>query len=174
MNILLGLGSNWQQERHLRAGLEALAEQLTDMRCSPVFRSQAVGISSPDFYNLVVAGSTGMPLEVLDRWLKGIEEVNGRGREAGLPLDIDILTYGEQVGVFRHLVLPRPDILTRAFVLWPLALLVPEQCHPVSGERFDHLWARAGLAQCLWPVAFSWRGQALTDPLLLEAHSVVN
>ena len=57
-----------------------------------------------------------------------IEADNGRyapGRK-GLPLDIDVLLYGDRVGNFDGLVLPRPEVLKNAFVLWPLALLAPE------------------------------------------------
>ena len=52
--VFLGLGSNIERERHLLAGLEALSAFLIDLRCSPVFESQAVGIKSGPFFNLVV------------------------------------------------------------------------------------------------------------------------
>ena len=43
-----------------------------------------------------------------------------------MPLDIDVLLYGELVGNFDGLVLPRAEILKNAFVLWPLSLMAPE------------------------------------------------
>ena len=76
--VLLGLGSNVQREPHLHAGLDALAELLVNMRCSPVFESLAVGYKGDNFYNLVVAGDTELPLTELDRRLKFIEADNGR------------------------------------------------------------------------------------------------
>ena len=54
--VYLGLGSNIDREAHLCAGLDALASFLQGMHCSPVFESQAVGIKSGPFYNLVVTG----------------------------------------------------------------------------------------------------------------------
>lgn len=170
--VLLGLGSNTQRIEHLTAGLEALAALLGDVRCSPVFESLAVGYKGDNFYNLVVIAQTELPLLTLDRQLKGIEADNGRyaANRKGLPLDIDVLTYGDQVGTFGDgLVLPRPEILHNAFVLWPLALLVPEQTHPSVGQSFAQLWAEAEIAQQLWPVAFQWRDQALTPQTLLAA-----
>ncbi|MBJ7547949.1 2-amino-4-hydroxy-6-hydroxymethyldihydropteridine diphosphokinase, partial [Pseudomonas sp. OA3] len=65
--VFLGLGSNVEREAHLTAGLDALAGLLSDMRCSPVFESHAVGIKSGNFFNLVVVGETELPLLELDR-----------------------------------------------------------------------------------------------------------
>jgi 2-amino-4-hydroxy-6-hydroxymethyldihydropteridine diphosphokinase len=167
--IFLGLGSNIDRERHLRAGLEALAGFLTDMTCSAVFESHPVGIKSGPFFNLVVSALTDLPLIELDRRLKFIEADNGRYApdRKGLPLDIDVLLYDEQVGNFDGLVLPRAEILKNAFVLWPLSLIAPERLHPAVGVPFERLWAEAQIDQKLWPVAFEWRGAQLTPDSLL-------
>lgn len=169
--VLLGLGSNIERERHLHAGLDALAGFLHDLRCSPVFESQPVGIKSGPFFNLVVIGVTDLPLRELDRRLKFIEADNGRyaPERKGLPLDIDVLLYGEQVGNFDGLILPRAEILKNAFVLWPLALLVPEMLHPEAGKSFAALWREAQIDQQLQPVAFQWRGAELTPAGLIQA-----
>lgn len=167
--VLLGLGSNTGREAHLGAGLDALAQILVDMRCSPVFESLAVGYKGANFYNLVVAGSTALPLMELDRRLKFIEADNGRYApdRKGLPLDIDVLCFGDQVGNFDGLVLPRAEVLKNAFVLWPLALLAPDGVHPGEGRTFAELWREAHIDQQLWPVRFAWRGQELTPSALL-------
>ncbi len=167
--IFLGLGSNIDREKHLQAGLEALDGLLLDLHCSPVFESHPVGIKSGPFFNLVVSALTDLPLMALDRRLKFIEADNGRYApdRKGLPLDIDVLLYGEQVGTFDGLVLPRAEILRNAFVLRPLALIAPECLHPGVGKSFADLWAHAQIDQQLWPVAFQWRGQDLTPPGLL-------
>jgi 2-amino-4-hydroxy-6-hydroxymethyldihydropteridine diphosphokinase len=162
--IYLGLGSNIDRQAHLCAGLEALDLFIRDMQCSPVFESAAVGIKSGPFFNLVVTGLTELPLLELDRRLKAIEADNGRyaqGRK-GLPLDIDVLMYGDQVGDFEGLVLPRAEILRNAFVLWPLALLAPQVRHPGVQRTFAELWAQARIDQVLKPVPFLWRERQLT------------
>jgi 2-amino-4-hydroxy-6-hydroxymethyldihydropteridine diphosphokinase len=162
--IYLGLGSNIDREAHLRAGLDALAGFVQDICCSSVFESQPVGIKSGPFFNLVVTGLTDLPLLELDRRLKFIEADNGRYApdRIGLPLDIDVLLYGELVGNFDGLVLPRAEILKNAFVLWPLSLIAPEVLHPGVGRSFAALWAEARIDQVLAPVAFSWRDRQLT------------
>jgi 2-amino-4-hydroxy-6-hydroxymethyldihydropteridine diphosphokinase len=169
--IFLGLGSNIERERHLCAGLDALAGFLTDMTCSPVFESHPVGIKSGPFFNLVVSALTNLPLTELDRRLKFIEADNGRYApdRKGLPLDIDVLLYDEQVGNFDGLILPRAEILKNAFVLLPLSLIAPQRLHPEAGVSFDRLWADAKIDQKLWPVAFEWRGEPLTPATLLAA-----
>jgi 2-amino-4-hydroxy-6-hydroxymethyldihydropteridine diphosphokinase len=124
-----------------------------------------VGIKSGPFFNLVVTGLTDLPLMELDRRLKLIEADNGRyaPERKGLPLDIDVLLYGDQVGNFDGLVLPRAEILKNAFVLWPLALLAPDVEHPGVQRRFADLWREAQIDQQLQPVPFQWRGQQLTS-----------
>ena len=167
--IYLGLGSNIERERHLRAGLDALAGFLVDVRCSAVFESQPVGIKSGPFFNLVVSAYTDLPLMELDRRLKFIEADNGRYApdRKGLPLDIDVLLYGELVGNFEGLVLPRAEILKNAFVLWPLSLMAPDRVHPEVGKTLAELWRDAQIDPVLAPVGFEWRGQHLTPGTLL-------
>lgn len=162
--VYLGLGSNTERERHLCAGLDALAGILSDMRCSAVFESQAVGIESGPFFNLVVSGQTDMPLLELDRRLKFIEADNGRYApdRKGLPLDIDVLMFDDLNGTFDGLVLPRAEILKNAFVLWPLSLLAPDLVHPGQGKVMAQLWREADIQQVLAPVPFEWRGLQLT------------
>ena len=167
--IYLGLGSNIDRETHLRAGLDALASFLTQIRCSAVFESQPVGIKSGPFFNLVVSAYTDLSLMELDRRLKSIEADNGRYApdRKGLPLDIDVLLYGDLVGDFDGLTLPRAEILKNAFVLWPLSLMAPQRVHPEVGRTLGDLWRDAQINQVLAPVGFEWQGQQLTPDELL-------
>jgi 2-amino-4-hydroxy-6-hydroxymethyldihydropteridine diphosphokinase len=169
--IFLGLGSNIEREKHLHAGLDALDTFLSDLSCSPVFESHPVGIKSGPFFNLVVSALTDLPLMELDRRLKFIEADNGRYApdRKGLPLDIDVLLYGEQVGNFDGLILPRAEILKNAFVLWPLSLIAADRLHPGVGVPLGKLWTDAQIDQQLWPVAFEWRGVQLTPPEMLAS-----
>ena len=162
--IYLGLGSNVERETHLQAGLDALAGFLLGMQCSPVFESQPVGIKSGPIFNLVVSAKTDLPLVELSRRLKLIEADNGRYAQdrKGLPLDIDVLFYGDLEGNFDGLTLPRAEILKNAFVLWPLSLIAPDKIHPGVGKPLAQLWAEAQIDQVLAPAAFEWRGESLT------------
>ena len=165
----LGLGSNVEREKHLCAGLDALAGFLQDMNCSAVFESQPVGIKSGPFFNLVVSAKTDLPLAELSRRLKLIEADNGRYAldRKGLPLDIDVLFYGDLEGNFDGLILPRAEILKNAFVLWPLSLIAPDKVHPGVGKTLAQMWAGAQIDQVLAPAAFEWRGEQLTPAGML-------
>lgn len=167
--VYLGLGSNIEREPHLRAGLDALAGFLIEVRCSAVFESQPVGIKSGPFFNLVVSAFTDLSLMELDRRLKSIEADNGRYApdRKGLPLDIDVLLYGDLMGNFDGLILPRAEILKNAFVLWPLSMMAPDRVHPEVGKTLAELWRDAQIDQMLAPVAFEWQGQQLTPSTLL-------
>jgi 2-amino-4-hydroxy-6-hydroxymethyldihydropteridine diphosphokinase len=128
-----------------------------------------VGIKSGPFFNFVVSAFTDLPLMELDRRLKFIEADNGRYApdRKGLPLDIDVLLFGDLVGNFDGLILPRAEILKNAFVLWPLSLIAPDRVHPGVGKSFAALWDEAQIDQVLAPVAFEWRGEQLTPLNLL-------
>jgi len=167
--VFLGLGSNVEREKHLCAGLDALAGFFQDMNCSAVFESQPVGIKSGPFFNLVVSAKTDLPLAELSRRLKLIEADNGRYAldRKGLPLDIDVLFYGDMEGNFDGLILPRAEILKNAFVLWPLSLIAPDKVHPGVGKTLAQMWEEAQIDQVLAPAAFEWRGEQLTPAGML-------
>jgi len=112
----------------------------------------------------VVSAKTDFPLAELSRRLKLIEADNGRYAQdrKGLPLDIDVLFYGDLEGNFDGLILPRAEILKNAFVLWPLSLIAPDKVHPGVGKTLAQMWAEAQIDQVLAPAAFEWRGEQLT------------
>lgn len=171
--VFVGVGTNTEREQHLGRGLDALEQLLGPLDVSPVFESDAVGVLGRRFLNMVVGAETHLPLVDLQAGLKAIEAACGR-RDSPSPgritLDIDILTYGDLAGMHQGLTLPRPEVLRNAFVLWPLAQLAPRALLPGSGRTLAELWAGWQGDQALWPVAFDWRGRALTPVELIEAH----
>lgn len=159
--VFLSLGSNIDRERHIRAGLDALAAQFGELQISRVFESVAVGFEGDNFYNLVVGIQTDLPVGQLALCLRGIEDANGRLRSgpkfSARTLDIDILTYGDLSGTVDGVKLPRAEIEKNAFVLQPLAELAPDIVHPLTGKTFARMWAEYDKTkQKLWPVDFSW------------------
>lgn len=169
--IYLGVGSNTDREHHLRRGLDALEQLLGPLQLSPVFESDAVGILATRFYNMVVAADCSLELGDLNAALKAIEAACGRREQTSpgrITLDIDIVLYGELLGRHEGVLLPRPEIRRNAFVLWPLALLAPGVALPGGDTSIGDLWSEWRGEQKVWPVAFDWRGQALTPELLLR------
>ncbi len=169
--VLLSIGSNIDQQRYITAGLDALSEQFGALLISSIYESVAIGFDGDNFYNLVVGIETELSVGQLSSYLKALEDKNGRRRDcprfSARTLDIDILTYDSTVGTIEGVLLPRQEILENAFVLLPLAELVPNEVHPVAKLNYKTLWQRYDRQQTLWPVSFVWQGQELTAKSLL-------
>ena len=140
--VYLGLGSNQDRDHHLGLALEFLAALLVDVQCSPVYSSAAAGCVGDDFFNVVLSGRTDLSLGQLSDVLKRFEARYARvlAPRIVLPVDIDILLYGDFVGVYEHGVLPRSDLIDRPYVMMPLAVLAPEGVHPVTGKTWKTTW----------------------------------
>jgi 2-amino-4-hydroxy-6-hydroxymethyldihydropteridine diphosphokinase len=155
----LSLGSNVDRERNIRGALRDLAAEFGELVVSRVYECEAVGFDGDPFYNLVVGIDTRLPPLQLARAMRAIEDAHGRTRGgdkfAPRTLDIDLLTYGDQVLDKDPLRLPRDEILKYAFVLGPLAEVAGGERHPVDGRSYAELWAAFDRdAQPLRPVEF--------------------
>lgn len=144
--VFVAAGGNIEPRRRLRQALALLSAAYPDLRISPAYANRAVGFEGEDFVNLVVGFHTDEPLAQVLETLHGIEAACGRPREAAKwaprAMDLDVLLYGSDTGAYPGVVLPRPDLLKRAFMLGPLADLAPDLVHPVAGVTMAELWRR--------------------------------
>jgi len=158
--IYLGIGSSENREHNIRGGVADLREAFPDLIVSPVYETEAMGFVGDPFYNLVVGFDSDLPLRQLFVLVRAIEEAHGRKRDSakcsGKMLDIDILTYGNMVGVEAGIELPRDEILQRAFVLCPLADIAPQALHPVAQHSYLELWEAFGVDQGIRVIEFEW------------------
>lgn len=136
----LGLGSNLgDKEKNLRTALLCLDRQqsVRVKRVAPFYLTAPVGFERQDwFLNTVAEVETGLSPRRLLAVLSGIEEKMGRVREirwGPRVIDLDILLYGDAVVNEPDLVIPHPEMKKRAFVLVPLADLVPGLFLPGGG-----------------------------------------
>ncbi|MCW4149434.1 2-amino-4-hydroxy-6-hydroxymethyldihydropteridine diphosphokinase [Halomonas sp. 18H] len=166
--VSVSIGSNIDRERHVRACLDALAETFGELRISTVYESRPVGFEDGrNFFNLVVLFECDWPVGDLQAWCKRLEFANGRlpdsPKFSPRTLDIDLLDVGGLTGEHDGVSLPRDEILHHAFVLRPLAELMPEGRHAVNGKRYRELWQQLDCDdQPLWPSSFIWRGTDLS------------
>ncbi|MDT8450693.1 MAG: 2-amino-4-hydroxy-6-hydroxymethyldihydropteridine diphosphokinase [Wenzhouxiangellaceae bacterium] len=154
--VYLGLGSNTDARRHLRAAVEALKQRFGKVECSPLYRSEAVGFSGDDFLNACCRITTDLDPEALKAWLTDLEDRHGRRRDqpkfSDRSLDIDILLHGHRTGKFGDLNLPRGEILKYAHVLKPLTDLAPDLEHPQTRKTFARHWQEFQGDRTLTPV----------------------
>jgi 2-amino-4-hydroxy-6-hydroxymethyldihydropteridine diphosphokinase len=72
----------------------------------------------------------------------------GMGRSGGhlesREIDLDLITYGAETGVFGPLVLPHPRFHSRAYVLIPLQEIAPRFVCPRTGAPVAELVAHLG------------------------------
>ncbi len=165
--VYLSIGSNIDRYQHISASLDALDKHFDAMFISPVYESEAVGFEGDNFLNLVVGFCCHLSVGELARMLRDIEHVNGRRRDGPKfgprTLDIDILTYGDEVGVIDGVELPRDEIVKNAFVLLPLYDIAPEDSHPQAHKTYTELWREYDQSsQKLWSVDFEWRGEMVS------------
>lgn len=149
--VYVGLGANLgEREAALRQALAALGQYpgTRVLRVSPLYGSAPVDAGGPDYLNAVAEVATTLTPEALLQALQAIEQSAGRERpyrNAPRTLDLDILWFGDQVIDTPTLTVPHPRMAERAFVLRPLADLVPER---VAAEALQ-----AVTAQSIYPLA---------------------
>jgi 2-amino-4-hydroxy-6-hydroxymethyldihydropteridine diphosphokinase len=144
--VFVAAGSNLAAEQHLRCAVRELVAEFPGARFSAWYRNRAVGGAGADFINLAAGFITSLPLREVRARLRDIEERCGRSRNEPSarppPLDLDLLLYGDLVCAEPGFELPRPELLTRAYMLGPLAELAPQARHPTAQLTFAELWQR--------------------------------
>ncbi len=149
---ILGLGSNLGDRAGFLDRAVAALKALGELTRSSWYETAAVGLpGAPAFLNGVVRLETDLQPDELLVETRAIERKLGRDplRRAGSrTIDIDILLYGRQVIKRPGLEIPHPRLHQRAFVLVPLAELMPDIVHPVLCKTAAEMLAevdRAGV-----------------------------
>ena len=130
VQVTIGLGSNLDNPRNqIKQALQHLAKLPASqlLKQSPLYKSRAMALegaaTQPDYVNAVVLLETSLSAPELLVQLHNIENQQGRVREerwGARTLDLDILTYGDEVIEEPDLQVPHVGIVKRNFVLYPL------------------------------------------------------
>ncbi|MBL8266236.1 2-amino-4-hydroxy-6-hydroxymethyldihydropteridine diphosphokinase [Steroidobacter sp.] len=143
--VYVAAGSNVQPEHYLSVALRAMAAAYGPLTLSPAYRNQAVGFAGDDFINLVVGFHTEDPVTEVRQQLQKIEAAcdrpPGAHKWAPRTMDLDILLFGELISNEPGLIIPRPDLLKRPYMLKPMADIAPDVRHPTLGQSMRELWA---------------------------------
>ena len=139
VDAFVGLGSNLGDSR---AEVERAVEEIAALpgtelvARSSLYRSAPLEAGGDDYVNAVVRVRTVLAPEALLSALQAIEQAHGRERpfaNAPRTLDLDLLLHGDAVIASETLTLPHPRLHERAFVLAPLAEIVPGLVVPGHG-----------------------------------------
>ena len=152
--VFLGLGTNLgDRARNLDEALRRIAAVVRIEAVSSVYATEPVGYADqPEFWNMVVRGSTDLPARQLLQELIAIETAMGRQRSfrnAPRLIDIDILVYDDVIVVERELQLPHPRMYERAFVLRPLVEIAPGLKDPRTHESYADILQRKELERAV-------------------------
>ncbi len=158
--VLLAVGANvrgaWggPRETILRAIGELPRRGVAILAVSPLLETEPVGmVEQPGFVNGALLIETALEPAALLALLKRLEADAGRVasvRWGPRALDLDIILFGERAVGWRAgrpvpgapLVIPHPEMQSRAFVLEPAAAIAPEMRHPILGATVAELLER--------------------------------
>lgn len=146
--VYISIGSNVDAENNVRVAIATLQQQFGGLTLSSVYKNSAVGFDGDDFLNLVVGLETTQSIPEFVDSLHRIEEAQGRSRDikkfSSRTLDMDLLLYDDDVYESAAITIPRDEITRYAFVLKPLAELIPDYLHPTENKSISELWGAFG------------------------------
>jgi 2-amino-4-hydroxy-6-hydroxymethyldihydropteridine diphosphokinase len=150
---LLALGGNVGEVRETIERALAMLCAGDDLRLtarSSDYATPPWGVADqPPFVNLCVAVETALTPHALLARVQAVEQALGRTRAqerrwGPRPIDIDILAYDDVTLDGADLTLPHPRLFERAFVLVPLAEIVPDRV--IAGQRVRDALAKVDTA----------------------------
>lgn len=143
-SVYFSIGTNLGDRfANLQRALSLLQDEMPVTAVSPVYATEPWGDKDqPQFLNICAAAVTNLgPSDVLAK-IKRIEANMGRvpSRHWGPRLiDIDLVLYGDDLVELPELTVPHPQMGGRAFVLAPLANIIPDFVHPETGQTIQQM-----------------------------------
>ncbi|MCQ3937455.1 MAG: 2-amino-4-hydroxy-6-hydroxymethyldihydropteridine diphosphokinase [Chloroflexi bacterium] len=138
-SLYLSLGSNIEPEVNLPKAVQMLREVGKVEAISSVWETESVGFDGPNFLNACVIFLSPLePVEFKEKIIRPIEarleRVRSSEKNAPRTIDIDIVLCGSQP--------LNTDFWEYAFVVVPLAELIPDFAHPARGEAIARVAAQ--------------------------------
>ncbi|MCZ6682550.1 MAG: 2-amino-4-hydroxy-6-hydroxymethyldihydropteridine diphosphokinase [Planctomycetota bacterium] len=134
----VGLGSNMgNREKNIAAALNSLESTrgINVTKASALYETEPVGgpPGQDSFINAVVRVETTLTSRRLLAVCLNIEDSLGRKRSVRWgprTIDLDLLSFDDEIRASAKLMLPHPHMHTRRFVMEPLAEIAPDFVHP--------------------------------------------
>ena len=141
--ITISLGSNISPEDNLKEASCFISKKFKNVKFSKIYSSKSEGFEGKDFLNQVILCDTELDFEQVIDLLKKIEVSMGRKKEkikfSDRLIDLDLLTYGEEIIKNNGQEVPHKDIEKYPFVLVPLVEICPGKIHPLKKLTFKEM-----------------------------------
>jgi deoxyguanosine kinase len=144
--VYLSLGTNLGNKlQNLQDCVFAIHQQIgTVIDVAPVYETTSWGFEAPNFYNTVVKIHTDFKPKRLLKKSQSIEKELGRISKTTTDyesrvMDIDIISYGNEIIVEENLYIPHKQMTKRNFVLLPLHDIAPNWVHSENGISINTL-----------------------------------
>lgn len=134
--VYLNTGSNINPERHLPQAVRLLRQHGEVKATSNAWQSHAFGSNGPDFLNACILFLTPLDARALkEQVIRPIEaklgRVRGADKFAPRTIDIDIILFDDEPFGW--------EFWSNAFVVVPLADLLPDFHHPLNYEKLSRV-----------------------------------
>ena len=100
MKITIALGSNTEQQQHIKEAIERLKTVFSDITFTQLQWTDPIGLASDSYLNCLANFTTPLSLQQLVQQLKDIETAMGDTHEnhkQGIVLiDLDVIKYGDK------------------------------------------------------------------------------
>lgn len=144
--VILSLGSNQGKKLvNIEKCIDLLHNEVgTIVKVSSLYESKSWGFESDDFYNCAVLMHTNFsPSKLLKKILK-VENKMGRVREEKIGyqariIDVDIISFDDEIIGTETLQIPHPFLKERKFVLLPLKELISNWEHPIDKSSISEI-----------------------------------
>jgi 2-amino-4-hydroxy-6-hydroxymethyldihydropteridine diphosphokinase len=144
--VYISMGSNFNAKNNITAAIELIQSKFKFIQASSIYQSRDVlaNKDGQEYLNLVFEIRTDLSYPELRNQLKSIEQQLGRvpGEKKHVPLDLDILTYNDDVFVDKSEHIPSPDLVKYRYIAEPLAEITPDFRHPANGNTIADILAR--------------------------------
>ncbi|MBA4275465.1 2-amino-4-hydroxy-6-hydroxymethyldihydropteridine diphosphokinase [Flavobacterium sp.] len=144
--VVLSLGSNQGNRlENVERSLEMIHREIgTIIRISKLYETPSWGFDSDAFYNCALVIHTFSSAHKILEQILSVERRLGRVRGDGLGyqsriIDIDLITFDEDIIETEELQIPHPLMQNRKFVLLPMLDLKLDWMHPVFHKKIPEL-----------------------------------
>ena len=143
--VVLSIGSNkGNRLQNIEKAIEMLHSEVgTVIKVSGLYESASWGFVGDNFYNCAVLIHIHKPINKILKSIQKIEKKLGRIKATNgyedRTIDLDIISFNNEIIALDNLQIPHPEMHNRLFVLLPMTDLKIDYFHPVLNKKLINL-----------------------------------